>query len=135
MILRNNGFKHFIKLYKVIFLFLWICLNASSFEARQFRYSSKFGMFQKSLCKGLGLLLGPWPPDPQDFFGECSRKVAHSRNTLRFAKSAIFFSNTCITVDISKTRHARALIFSGISHLNRKTKVAQRGCDQAMAKG
>ena len=54
-----------------------------------------YRVFQKSLCKGLGLLLGPRPPVIRSakFLRECFRKVAHSRNTLRFAKSALIISD------------------------------------------
>ena len=47
----------------------------------------------KVIVQRFGLIARPLVIRSAKFLRECSRKVAHSRNTLSFAKSAFIFSN------------------------------------------
>ena len=106
----------------------------------------------KVIVQRFGLIARPLAIRSAKFLRECSRKVAHSRNTLRFAafifRPDVHFlrdpttghytmsDENMYSCDISKTRHARALIFFQESRISiGQTKVAQRRCDPAMARG
>ena len=54
-------------------------------------YYSKYRVFQKSLCKGLGILLGPWSSNPQNFFENVPDMLELS-----------FFQVSCISIGQTK---------------------------------